>query len=720
MSLPFPHREMARLARRVLAGEVVFFIGAGFSLDSEGNSAWRLLGRLLARFEAITRQLEKNALALKQNHPAEPIQKRSRELRSNLRQTFGLRPGPGGALLTAKNLSRLTPQYYTFNDWICSAFTALLGDIESLADPAALETAIHAEEERLLVKLKDSEPLGSPGFEALLRLQGNSRGKALFLDTMGFANRRIMTGPHEDEPLTTGTGEACLRDRHHVLARLAREGLCPTLLTTNYDLLLEWAFRLAGLKTHKADDPRRLLPPATYQNLVRIADATDFFGAGDDRRAAVVVKIHGCADSYRRRRDDTESWQRYLRALVFTYREIQNWREDSWSRDFLRTLLRTRTLVFCGYSGMDPVIHDTFRTVYEEMAERRRPLLSIASREQEATQSSGGRKAWRAPAYFFGLSDKFEFHGMEILRAASRAVGEPLPKLTEHPNYLRFHLAGDKKGGFPTLDEIMRWLYHLVFRRGQWQALGSDLRRISGMLLRRPCRESEVRAVRRHFARLYGEEVRASRSWDSRREHQPQLDRIAGWTDHFQVPLLRELATAESVLRNQGPGIDFETLRRWPWYFPAQERADWTAWAAVVELALRRMVAVWRGEGAKWARDSRWVQPGPAGCPAALFSRNEQEPTPVCLALRLTGFDRVGGLSEIPGAFRRVVSWEIRPQSIWNDQALDRTPSAADLWKWASRDDLSRISPDSPEFKQLLHWLGDDDERWQLEPRTAG
>ena len=53
--------------------------------------------------------------------------------------------------------------------------------------------------------------------------------------------------------------------------------------------------------------------------------------------------------------------------MVFTYREIQNWRKDSWSRDLVSTLLRTRTIVLCGYSGTDPVVHDTFRTVYEEI-----------------------------------------------------------------------------------------------------------------------------------------------------------------------------------------------------------------------------------------------------------------------------------------------------------------------------------------------------------------
>src|SRR5215831_7973166 len=43
-----------RLATRISAGDVVFFIGAGYSLDSERNTTGVLLARLLARFEAIT------------------------------------------------------------------------------------------------------------------------------------------------------------------------------------------------------------------------------------------------------------------------------------------------------------------------------------------------------------------------------------------------------------------------------------------------------------------------------------------------------------------------------------------------------------------------------------------------------------------------------------------------------------------------------------------
>ena len=53
------------LAERVLAGEVVFFVGAGFSYDSEGNSAKRLLWRLLGRFFALHTVLSRPGLMLR-------------------------------------------------------------------------------------------------------------------------------------------------------------------------------------------------------------------------------------------------------------------------------------------------------------------------------------------------------------------------------------------------------------------------------------------------------------------------------------------------------------------------------------------------------------------------------------------------------------------------------------------------------------------------------
>lgn len=720
----FPARSLWILSRRIRSGEVVFFVGSGFSVDSEGNSTDRLILRLLIRFEALTAHLAQIDAGVP---GAERIRERAVRLRRVLRNTFRLGKDHSRPLATRENAEALKSQYFTFNDWICSAFTALLGDCKRIShgagtEPeevrkalAALQQALCAREEEIVqppgqAKPLDEVPLDRPDLACLLDLEGRDRGKALFLDTMGFANEKIMGGPllSKELEMRSGNWEGRILDRHHVLARLAREGLCPTILTTNYDLLLEWACRLNGLQPAGVKDPRRLLPPTTVQSLVRVSRAQDFFRRGGAHRAALIAKIHGCSDAYRDHRKSADSWHDYLPSLIFTFREIQNWREDAWSRDFLQTLLRTRTLVFCGYSGTDPVVHDTVRTVYEEMARKRKG------------KAPARRTSHLAPAYYLGLADTDDFHGMEILRAATQALGEDLPELTDHPNYLRFFLRGEPS--FPRMDELMTWLFHLVFRRCQVAALEADLRRIATLLLGHPCPPSELRTIRRHFLRLLWSELRAARGWDETAGCRRQLERITGWTDRFQVGLLREMALAETVLRNQGPGADFEHLRNCPWYFPALERTDWTAWAAVVEIAARRMIAAWRNTAAWWA-DSDWVRPGREGHPAILFSQGKSRPTPVELSIRLASFQRSG--AGVHGAVRRRTLWELHPEGIpW---CTDRhgqispfgTPDAHDLWDWAVRDLGPGPAPElqDKDRTDLDRWLlGETDEHNRREP----
>ena len=111
-----------------------------------------------------------------------------------------------------------------------------------------------------------------------------------------------------------------VRDRHRVLARLAREGLCPLLITTNYDLLLEGAFRLTGFHVPSfprlgendeevavEDDTAR--PPATFDRLYRVGAPTDFFNRGAAYRSALLVKIHGCANRYRLEARPSGRWR---------------------------------------------------------------------------------------------------------------------------------------------------------------------------------------------------------------------------------------------------------------------------------------------------------------------------------------------------------------------------------------------------------------------------
>src|SRR4051794_3878387 len=93
----FPQAGLDRLAERVAAGEAVFFIGAGFSVDSEGNDSYRLIGRLLVRFDALTKLLQSDL---------GPFSK-ALELRKGLCDTFLLSESEKGSLTTPDQVRTL-------------------------------------------------------------------------------------------------------------------------------------------------------------------------------------------------------------------------------------------------------------------------------------------------------------------------------------------------------------------------------------------------------------------------------------------------------------------------------------------------------------------------------------------------------------------------------------------------------------------------------------
>jgi hypothetical protein len=352
--------------------------------------------------------------------------------------------------------------------------------------------------------------------------------------------------------------------------------------------------------------------PTVVPYLTVVADPLEFFDVGDGSRTALVLKLHGCARLYRETkarskarlasneaRPEGNEWERYLRAIVYTYREIQNWREDSWSRDFLCTLLRTRTLVLCGYSAADVVVHDTFRTVYEELSRYR--ATHVRATVAPINEKAPEELAPQAPAFFLGPQGTWEFHGVEILRAASRAAGARTQELTSHPNYIEFKYVDEAGTAFPTLDDAFTLLFHRVLRMRQEQALQQDLRRIVVQLLGHPPTDGELRTIRNKFSELLeAEKRRASElaAGSSRAEFASLVD----WTDQFHVGFLRQVALTEALARRQCSRQRIDELRRVPsWYFPIAERPDWGAWAVVVELALRQMLATHLSGGVNWA-----------------------------------------------------------------------------------------------------------------------
>jgi SIR2-like domain len=709
-----PLEPIEDLAKRVLGGSVVFFIGAGFSIDSEGNTADRLIGRLLARLLAMGTCLARESAS---NHS------QARALIEGLGRVFRLPGAPQRAgemlqparCMTAANVNALVREYYNFNEWSASALGVLSREMLELAPAVRVRVAESINKlENFLLQSLGSDPvsLEKVNWDALATFRRDSnRGKALFLDTMGFANEMVMGGqPKETDMRRVAQSYAAkLRPRHHALARLAREGLLPYMVTTNYDLLLEGAYRLSGfVEKGSAAAGTDELPETSVPHYSRIAAADQFFSRGDSYHTALLIKIHGCVDAYRDARQkqlkmaptrqepgqeqldspSQEPWASYLPSLVFTYREIQTWRADAWSRDFLRTLLRTHTLALCGYSGADPVMHSTFREVYEEMAQSRARGVEVHKEGKSAD----------APVFFFDVAGKREFYSFEILRAATEAGGYPHGKLVEHPNHIEFQI----RDGFPSIDDHLRWLYHCVLRTIQERALRTQLRRLAPHLLHHACRDADHQTLCDSFKALRGTERKLVFQAVDRHDAHRVFEGVTGWTWHFLPGLLRELALAELVESRQGPGSSVRGVRRTPWYYPASERQDWTAWAAVLELALRRMVAAWRGRinlpAADLPMDFEWLGAEDSPHAAVSYAPGGSQRQPFALAIRLAGFERPGRAPALSGAFKRVNTWELSEQDVpWRVEEAAGCPSAQSIWDWA----LGRITDSQKAARHL-------------------
>jgi hypothetical protein len=374
---------------------------------------------------------------------------------------------------------------------------------------------------------------------------------------------------------------------------------------------------------------------------------------------------------------------------VFTYREIQNWRKDSWSRDLVTTLLRTRSIVLCGYSGADPVIHDTFRSVYEEI---------MASRSVGGSATSAGKEPdedQETLAFFTGTAGSGEFAGLEILRAGSRAAGVRQPPLFGHANYLPFYRL-DKEATpqpFPTMDELFVWIYHRSLRQLQLNAIRSDLARIGATLLRRRVAPADIDNIHEAFKRHCIAENKIAARWEESEQSRREFAAVTGWTNRFHVALLREFALIEAVARNQRSGRRVQEFRSPTFYFPLLDRPGWGAWGAVVELALHRMAG---------SEEGRTVGVGESEFPVALVKATSETFTKTALVLRGPGSPRIWRTS-VRGIFRRVHEWDLGAWSGPEDPPAGMPP-AEQIWKW------SFLPMADLRFQSPCAWFGESDE----------
>ncbi len=311
------------------------------------------------------------------------------------------------------------------------------------------------------------------------------------------------------------------------------------------------------------------------------------------------------------------------------------------------------------------------------------------------------------PAFFFGLSQKKEFHGMEILRAASKAVGIEPYEITNHANYLQFHIEKDK---FPNLDELMLWLYHLTCRKIQYQCLENNIQQISMYLLDHPCPLRELEIIKGEFELLFRKEKECAAAWDDKPQNRDSLSRITNWSEYFHTGLLKEYAFAEDQMLVQGVSSKIGDKYSRFWYYPFTERPGWTAWAVVVEIALRKMVSTWQGCFNHWKENTNLLETIPSVTPVLSYSWGNKFKTHNLLEIKLRGVDSVKFSSKTSGAFRNKCIWYLYQEALpWNKGDYRNMPGAKTIWIWAAKKDGESISIKDTE--KLDQYFGDKYEK---------
>lgn len=204
---------------------------------------------------------------------------------------------------------------------------------------------------------------------------------------------------------------------HHYLAMLVREGLLTEVLETNYDEFVEEAVRQTFGGAPPDDAVVVLADRASY--------AEGAATPRDDREHKALlrlVKLNGCARAWRDKRA-TPDRQAAAEEILLTEAQLQGWAGKAWARDLLQDRVRSRTLLFIGFAGQDPIV--------------RHHALSVI---RELTGDHHGNAPWVA-AYDPELS----FYQHQILRAPFGDTAESLRLAYNHA-----FLGGDAAALDPT------------------------------------------------------------------------------------------------------------------------------------------------------------------------------------------------------------------------------------------------------------------------------
>jgi hypothetical protein len=166
----------------------------------------------------------------------------------------------------------------------------------------------------------------------------------------------------------------------------------------------------------------------------------------------------------------------------------------------------------------------------------------------------------------------------------------------------------------------------------------------------------------------------------------------------FSVALMREYQLGESLLRHPTDTFRLFDAARYPWYRPLTETPQWTAWSAILELAIRRAAASFMGRPAAWLRPTGDIEVVEALSPTIVYratplrGRHRASP-PVrrALTIKLSTFWRRFAHDDPDRLFaaRTPAVWELQPHTLpwWtqSDPGLPKaTPAARVIWQWAA------------------------------------
>lgn len=159
---------------------------------------------------------------------------------------------------------------------------------------------------------------------------------------------------------------------HRAIARIAREGLFDEVITTNYDLCLERAWRNTLPADRRLnDDPahrddRKGWHPAVIRSLGEHRQRGSRRECQHGFPVLRIYKVNGCAE--RLGRGLTQDAQRACAEIILTEPQLRDFGARGWARDLLRDRARSAHLLFSGFGSDEPQVRFTMLDLLAELS----------------------------------------------------------------------------------------------------------------------------------------------------------------------------------------------------------------------------------------------------------------------------------------------------------------------------------------------------------------